>query len=254
MSAPHVTTRDRQEVRRSLSKEGLFRFSFASFLVANVLLLVTAPIVEHWEHGLLIESVFLTLVMLSAVLAIGGGRRRLVLGLMLAVPALAGKWINFFWPDVMPPVIFLGFAMLFMIYIVLNILRYILNAPKISSEILCAAISNYLMLGFLWSFAYMMIASAAPDAFAFSTGPDSTHVMKGFNSYYFSFATLSTIGYGDISPVSGGARMLAVTEAIVGMFYVTMLIARLVSLYSAEGGNGSQLDGEPGRRTKEADQ
>ena len=54
-----------------------------------------------------------------------------------------------------------------------------------------------------------------------------------FNSIYFSFATLSTIGYGDISPVAGVARMLAVAEAVVGMFYVTMLIARLVSLYSA---------------------
>ena len=57
--------------------------------------------------------------------------------------------------------------------------------------------------------------------------------MIGFNSLYFSFTTLSTIGFGDIVPVSGASRMLAILEAIVGMFYVTMLVARLVSIYSA---------------------
>jgi len=58
--------------------------------------------------------------------------------------------------------------------------------------------------------------------------------MRGVNSFYFSFATLCTIGYGDIVPVSGVARMLAILEAVVGMFYMTMLIARLVALYSSE--------------------
>jgi uncharacterized membrane protein len=58
--------------------------------------------------------------------------------------------------------------------------------------------------------------------------------MKGVNSLYFSFATLCTVGYGDIVPVSKFARLLAVMESIVGMFYTTMLVARLVALYSAE--------------------
>ena len=58
--------------------------------------------------------------------------------------------------------------------------------------------------------------------------------MNDFNALYFSFTTLSTIGYGDIIPVSGVARMLAMVEAVFGMFYVTLLIARLVSLYSSK--------------------
>jgi Ion channel len=57
--------------------------------------------------------------------------------------------------------------------------------------------------------------------------------MQGFQALYFSFITLSTIGYGDIVPVSKLARMLAIVEAVTGMFYVTLLIARLVSLYSS---------------------
>ncbi len=229
----------RKGLRRVLPREGLFRFSFAYFLAANILLLVTAPLLDKYEHGVLIEAACISFVMLSALLAIGGTRGRLMTGLMLAIPAIVGQWLNFWWPDWVAPEVSLGFGILFMIFIVLNILRYVLQAPKVSSEILCAAISCYLMLGFLWAFAYVLVGAAVPDAFAFSTGPESTHFMKGFNCYYFSFATLSTIGYGDIAPVAGGARMLAITEAIVGMFYVTMLIARLVSLYSSEELSGS---------------
>ncbi len=56
--------------------------------------------------------------------------------------------------------------------------------------------------------------------------------MNGFTSLYFSFITLSTVGYGDIVPASEVARMLAMVEAMFGMFYMAMLVARLVSLYS----------------------
>ena len=58
--------------------------------------------------------------------------------------------------------------------------------------------------------------------------------MNGFTGLYFSFITLSTVGYGDIIPVSEVARMLAIVEAMFGMFYMTLLIARLVSLYSSK--------------------
>ena len=56
--------------------------------------------------------------------------------------------------------------------------------------------------------------------------------MAGFNAIYFSYITLTTVGYGDITPVSNAARMLAITESMSGILFVGVLIARLVSLYS----------------------
>jgi hypothetical protein len=56
--------------------------------------------------------------------------------------------------------------------------------------------------------------------------------MTGFTGLYFSFITLSTVGYGDITPVSRAARLLTAMEAVTGLLYVAVLIARLVSLYS----------------------
>ena len=76
--------------------------------------------------------------------------------------------------------------------------------------------------------------SATVYSFVFTVGLVSSRSMNNFNALYFSFTTLSTVGYGDIVPVSGIARMLAMVEAVFGMFYVTLLIARLVSLYSSK--------------------
>jgi len=216
-------------------QEGVLRFSGVYFLSALILLIVTGPFIDQLEYGILIESVLITLVLFSALLAIGGRRSTLMLGTALVIPALAGKWVNYFRPDLAPPEIFLGASVLFTGYVVVHLFGFILRAPRITMEVLCTAVANYLMLGLLWAFGYTLVAGVNPDAFVVTYGVTSVgHLMRGVNSFYFSFATLCTIGYGDIVPVSGVARMLAILEAVVGMFYMTMLIARLVALYSSE--------------------
>ncbi|HET6488580.1 MAG TPA: potassium channel family protein [Syntrophales bacterium] len=216
-------------------REGVLRFSGVQFLTALLLLVVTGPFIDKFEYGILVESVLITLVLFSALLAIGGRRRALVLGTVLVIPALVGKWVNYFRPDLAPPEIFLGAGVLFTGYVVLHLFAFILRAPRVDREVLCTVVANYLMLGLLWSFAYAIVAGVNPDAFVVTYGDTTAgHVMKGANSMYFSFATLCTIGYGDIVPVSGIARMLAILEAVASMFYMTMLVARLVALYSTE--------------------
>jgi voltage-gated potassium channel len=68
--------------------------------------------------------------------------------------------------------------------------------------VLCAGVTVYLMLGLLWGLAYALIAVLVPNSFVFNAGPAVDHRMGGFEALYFSFITLSTIGYGDIVPVS----------------------------------------------------
>jgi hypothetical protein len=216
-------------------KTGVLRFSGVQFLSALILMIVTGPLIDEVEYGILIESVLITLVLFSALLAIGGRLSTLILGTVLVIPALAGKWVNYFRPDLAPPEIFLGASVLFTGYVVVHLFGFILRAPRVTMEVLCTAVANYLMLGLLWAFGYTLVAGVNPDAFVVTYGVASVgHLMRGVNSFYFSFSTLCTIGYGDIVPVSGVARMLAILEAVVGMFYMTMMIARLVALYSSE--------------------
>jgi hypothetical protein len=202
-------------------------------LIALGLLFTTAPFVEEIRGGDLILSIFLSLVLLSGVLAVAERKRVLVIAIVLAIPAIVGRWINHFQPHLIPPPIFLVAGLVLIIFVIGHLLRFILRAASVNTEVLCASISAYLMLGLLWAMAYWLVDRLTPGgAFSFNTsmGPQS---MNGFTGFYFSFVTLSTVGYGDITPVSTIARWLAAMEAMTGLLYVAVLIARLVSLYSA---------------------
>ena len=213
---------------------GLHRFSAAEFLIAVVLLFVVSPFVELIPGGNLIETVLITLVLIMGVLAVGRRRRTLVVAVILALPAFIGKWVNHFRPDWVPTEVFLVTGLLFVIFVVAHLLGFILRAPRVNSEVLCAGISTYLLLGLSWSFAYLLVAQLAPDAFFLNNGTTTGHSLHGADAFYFSLITLSTVGYGDIIPVSNVARMLAAMEAITGSLFVAVLIARLVALYSSE--------------------
>jgi hypothetical protein len=216
---------------------GFRRFSTAEFLVALVLLFVATPFVERSSHGGSIETALMTLVLVLGVLAVGRSRRTLVWAVVLMVPAVAGRWIDHFWHELVPQWVIFVAGLIFLIFLIGQFLRFILRAPQVNAEVMYAGISVYLLLGLSWTFAYVIVAQLAPGSFAFSTGP-AGQTMDGFTAYYFSFVTLTTVGYGDITPVSNGARALAAMEAMTGTLYVAVLISRLVALYSSQ---GSQL-------------
>ena len=203
------------------------RFSAVELLIVLFTLFVTLPFVETIREGTLIESILLSLVLISAVLAIAASKQVLVIAILLAFPALLGRWIHEFRPDIMPPEVFLIGAIFFVLFVIMNLLRFVLNARSVTTEVLCASISAYLLLGLLWTFAYWLVSELVPNAFSFS-GSDTS--LKGFNGMYFSFITMSTVGYGDITPVAKVARVLAAMQAVTGLLYVAVLIARLVSM------------------------
>ena len=208
------------------------RFSTVQLLIALAVLLICAPFVEELEGGRLILSVLFSLVLVAAVFAVANRKRTLAIALVLAVPAITGRWISHFRPDVLHPAVFLVCALLLLAFVIGHLLHFILGAPVVTMEVLCASIAVYLMLGLTWTVAYWLVDQVTPGgAFSFNTERGG-HSMNGFTGFYFSFITLSTVGYGDITPVSRAARWLAAMEAMTGLLYVAVLIARLVSLYS----------------------
>jgi hypothetical protein len=219
--------------RKTGFSQGAFRYSAVELLAVLALLFLATPFIEDLPNGDLIEVVLGTGVMVSSVLAVGGRRRSLVAALVLVAPALGGKWFNHFWPSTVSALVYLFAVIAFFGFVVANLIRFILRAPRVDANVLCAGLSGYLLLGLLWAPAYMMVARLDPAAFKMPSGPSGTLTLTAFNAFYFSFMTLCTVGYGDITPLSKGARMLAVIEAITGLFYVAVLISRLVAVYSA---------------------
>jgi len=220
--------------RPSFARDRRFRVrvSAVGFLAALVLVLVATPFVQGFKGGQLYETVLFTLVMCTGLIASGSCPR---LAFALVSLALAAVWLNQLWPGGCPALTFILPAMAFLAVVTASLLRFILRAKRVDAEVLCAGISVYLILGLLWSLAYTLVAQVNPNAFSFSTPSGTPATMSGFTATYFSFITLATLGYGDITPAADIARMLAMLEAMTGTLFVGVMIARLVSLYSASG-------------------
>jgi hypothetical protein len=213
---------------------GMFRYSVAHYLAALILLIVVAPIIADFHYGDLIDGMIMTFVLMSATIAVGHRRRTFIWALVLIVPAIAAKWLDHFQPDLVPDWIPVSLVLIYMSFVLVQLFLYIIRAPRVNSEVLCAGIATYLTLGVYWAALYVFVAATAPGSFTFSGGPPDAQAMSGFTALYFSFVTLTTVGFGDITPSSGIARMLAMTEAVVGVFYMAIMVARLVTLYSSE--------------------
>jgi hypothetical protein len=224
--------------------------SAAGFLAALVLLLIVTPFVRGFREGQIYEAVLFTLVMCTGLIASGSWRRIRGLAFALASLALTSMWVNQVWPQKCTALTFILLAMAFLVLVITSLSRFILRAKQVNADVLCAGISVYLILGLLWGLAYTLVAQLIPNAFSFSTRAGTSATMSGFTSIYFSFITLATLGYGDVIPVADVARMLAMLEAMTGTFFVAILIARLVSLYSASWQTHAPLHDEGGSNCK----
>ena len=134
-----------------------------------------------------------------------------------------------------------GPDLLFMAIIAFVVLRQIVRQRVVTLDMVYGAACVYLLVGLCWGKAYAMVERAVPGSFALGSqattavppyGPIGTDALL----MYLSFITITTTGYGDITPVSPPARVLCVLEAIVGQLFLTITVARLVGLYTASGG------------------
>jgi hypothetical protein len=228
-----IQNEERGMVLRKL-RVGLAEFSVRHFLIALVLLLLVTPFVVEMASGKLIEAILLSTVLLTAVPAVGGRRRSLITAIFLVTPALICTWLHHAQPAIMPRSVSILPAILFAVYVVGHLLAFIMRAERVNSEVLCAAVSTYLMLGVLWAMAYELVWVVSPESYIVSETMTGARSINGFEALYFSFGTLAPINDNDIVPVSNVARMLVMTEAVVGMLFMGMLIARLVGIYSSE--------------------
>lgn len=119
----------------------------------------------------------------------------------------------------------------FHVNIIWTLMRYIFSAEKVTADVIYAACAVYFLLSFFFVPIYGMLETAMPGSYVDNTlgGP-----VQWQQLVYYSLITLSTAGYGDILPATMWARMLAGIEVTIGVLYVAILVARLVSLYDIQ--------------------
>lgn len=162
-------------------------------------------------------------------------KRRRRLGWLLATAAAVDRvYIIVFPHDRMLVVAGSICWLLFLLFVTVSELRSVLKQREITAETICMAISVYLLLGFSWALLYGIMFQLHPDSFGGLTTATDGHPVQILHVFpilgYFSLTTLSTIGFGDITPLTLQARYAAVAEGITGQFYMAILVARLVGL------------------------
>lgn len=129
------------------------------------------------------------------------------------------------------------FHLLFVNYLALytftvgHVLRYVLGPGQVTVDKIHGAISAYILIGLLWAWIYTYIDFLNPGSFAYQGAIILNRPLRIVDFAYFSFATLTTTGYGDIAPVTAHARSMAILEQLTGTFFIAILIARLTGLY-----------------------
>jgi len=120
--------------------------------------------------------------------------------------------------------------MIFLSYTIAAVLRYLLVKGPVTADKLHGALAGFIMLAFLWAFLYTLLEDIFPHSFNIGTGDIDTANLF-YSLLYFSFTTITSVGFGDIVPITHQARSLVTIEQLIGVFFVAVLIARLAGLY-----------------------
>ncbi len=210
-------------------RSGVTRHSMVFLLIALVLFFVITPFLQNFGSARYLDAILTSLLLLGALFAVAGRRRRLLIGVLLGVPALVGRWVAVIREGEHPNALFIAVFAIFVIAVVFQVLRFIIWAPSVTTEVICAGIATYLLLALFWATAYTLVAQLDPASFV--GVPAGKEPLHGFHALYFSVGALTTAGSGTIEPVSGAAKMLAMCESLAGPLFLAVLISRLVSLY-----------------------
>lgn len=186
------------------------------------MLITPAHPLEHLRH-----FVFSALLLAGAMTTMRFRLLRQVRAVIVAL-ALAVRWLAIAWPEEALLVLREASTLLLHAIFCVIVAMRVYGAGPVTSRRIMGAVAVYLLLGLAWEQAYEMLHMLHPESFAgvdTNTGPEAW--------IYFSFVTLTTLGYGDITPVSSTAQSLAIAQALTGQIYLAVMLARLVALQLA---------------------
>lgn len=219
-------------------KNLFFRHRFAILFALLFCVLLIPPYFEDAQWVEIFWNWLFTFVLLWALYTVSGSRRTLILAALLLIPTISSTWVvdhgqerMLEYLDNLTNVAYFGFICAFLG-------QYILTTKRVTLEVIFAAMCLYMMLAVLWAAIYTNLQIYYGDAFLFQgqlaleAGITADNLFR--HMIYYSFVTLSTLGYGDITPVHLVAKNWAAMEAMIGQFFIAIIIARLVSIYTVQ--------------------
>ncbi len=204
--------------------------NFSFLLIVLLLMMLLHPFISGERQGEYFSAGF-TLAFLAGLYAIRSERHTLVKGLFLIIPAMVGNWAALVIDSTVVLTISRVFEVAFLLFVTWVILRYLLTEREVTFDTINGAACAYIMIGLVFARAYEWLEAFEPGSFRGIT--EASHEST-WEFIYFSLVTMTTLGYGDITPVHNAARSMATIEAVLGQFYVAVMVAYVVAILASK--------------------
>jgi voltage-gated potassium channel len=201
---------------------------FLILFIGILCLILVSPILGTTFRIVLLIDFIYTFLFISCVFAVSSNKKYAIISTMFALPFLVLTWGSRYYTFPQPFIVASTFSgIIFIGSIIYMLFKHVLKQKKVNEEVIYGAIVVYLLIGIFCALCYGIIGTLDPNGFYFGNEFIGDSRMRFL---YFSYITLTTLGYGDITPVAPVARSLAMLEAIIGQIYLVVMIAWLVGM------------------------
>jgi len=198
-------------------------------------MLVLGSILEQFVTIRILIDVFLTAIVLSMLSIVTHKKRLRQIGRLLVIVMLISLWLKYFYNYDVFAATSMMVGVLFTGVVTAHTLVFIIKSEAVTREVIYAAMLVYLMVAQLWALVYTFLDLIDPASFILPQGQSDFLLFE-----YYSFVTLTTLGFGDITPLTKTARAFSALEAVVGQLYLVVVVAWLVGMYVSKMSSNSK--------------
>jgi len=197
---------------------------FIYIILSIFLVILISPYIRNTgTAGHIFTSLLAAMIPLSSFYALTADRNRATTILIIAAPFVILDGMSIFFSNRYLMIVAISFGIILYFYIVVLLVNNLLSYRKVTADLIYCAISTYFLIGIMWSGIYIVLEGISPGSFS--------GISEASDLLYFSFVTLTTVGFGDITPQSIISKRLAVFEAAMGCIYLAVIIAMIVGRY-----------------------
>lgn len=205
---------------------------FRMLLFLLLLYIMGAPFIEPYPSLAVLAHISLSMALFAAVYTVHQQNNKRSIAIILLIPLVILYWLGIYEIIAFSR---LSATLLFTVYyglLIYSFIAQIKRAHRVDTNVLYATFCLYLVIGLFWGSLYMLLHQLSPGTYVGVLLDNPQYMDHAFN--YFSFVTLTTLGYGDITPQTAGAGSLCHMEAIVGQFFTAVVVAWLVGMFVSE--------------------
>jgi voltage-gated potassium channel len=208
-----------------------FRGRFLGLLIFIIAMLVVGPLFEEFVKIRILMDILWSAIFVSAIYAVTRKKHHIFIAVLLALPMLGAIWTKYFFQHKALMVVGSLCGAAFFLFAIIQMLLFIYSHKEVTRDLIIGAAVVYLFMALMWTFIFVAVETLHPGSFNVPEGQD---IEASRQFVYYSFVTLTTLGYGDITPATSMARSLCILEAVIGQLYLVVQVAWLVGVHVSQ--------------------